>query len=56
LRARLRTTSLTSWLAEGARLEGFELKRINKEDQTVEVYSERYGRTFVIHKRVSDHQ
>jgi len=51
LRARLRTTSLTSWYSENAQFEEFELQRINKEDQTVEVYSERYGRTFVIEKK-----
>lgn len=51
LRARLRTKSLTSWYSENAQFEEFELQRINKEDQTIEVYSERYGRTFVIQKR-----
>ncbi len=51
LRARLRTKSLTSWYSENAQFEEFELQRINKEDQTIEVYSERYGRTFVIQKK-----
>ena len=48
LRARLRTTSATKWYSENEQFEEFELLRINPDDNTVEISSERSGRTFKI--------
>lgn len=47
-RARLRTTSTTKWYDEGEQFEEFEVIRINPDNQTVEIRSERYGRNFTL--------
>lgn len=47
-RARLRTTSTTKWYDEGEQFEEFEVLRINPDEKTVEIRSERYGRNFTL--------
>lgn len=50
-RARLRSGTRTEWVWENARFgDDYELRRVNVEDQTVEIYSERNTRTYVISK------
>ncbi|MBW7864997.1 MAG: hypothetical protein GX580_16385 [Candidatus Hydrogenedens sp.] len=50
-RARLRVGTRTEWVWENARFgEDYELRSVNAEEQTVEIYSERNTRTYVISK------
>lgn len=50
LRARLRTESATKWYSENDQFEKYELQKIDPDNNTVEIYSERYARTFTLSK------
>jgi hypothetical protein len=50
LRARLRTPSGTAWHAENDTFDNCELRKIDSDSNTVEIYSERYARTFTLSK------
>lgn len=50
LRAKLRTQSTTAWYSENDQFEKYELQRIDPDNNSVEIYSERYARTFTLSK------
>lgn len=50
LRAKLRTQTTTQWYSENDQFEKYELQHIDPENNTVEIYSERYARTFTLSK------
>ena len=50
LRAKLRTQSATAWYSENDQFEKYELQKIDPDNNTVEIYSERYARTFTLSK------
>ncbi len=50
LRAKLRTESATAWYSENDQFEKYELQKIDPDSNTVEIYSERYARTFTLSK------
>jgi hypothetical protein len=50
LRARLRTQSTTGWYYENEQFEKYVLQKIDPDNNTVEIYSERYARTFTLSK------
>ena len=50
LRAKLRTESATKWYSENEKFEKYELQKIDFDSKTVEIYSERYARTFTLSK------
>ncbi len=50
LRARLRTPSGTAWHVENDTFDNCELRKIDPDNNAVEIYSERYARTFTLSK------
>jgi hypothetical protein len=50
LRARMRGPGGTSWYSENATVENCQIRRIDPDNGTVEIYSERYARTFTLSK------
>jgi hypothetical protein len=47
-RARLKTASREGWYTEGQKFESFELQKIDTQNNTCQVYSERHGKVFTI--------
>lgn len=54
LRARIRTYKTTCWYRENAQFDDYELRSINLDDNTVEIYSVREARSFILKKKESD--